>query len=258
MRSGGRQARLGVVLVALALAIVVGCASREPPDVRVEVDIAPGHRGVLFVGNSLTFHNDLPATVAALAHAAGGPELDVHAATIPGGTLEAAWDEGRAAALLRAARFWAVVLQEQSQRPIRDPEAMRAAALRFAGVARRTGARVVIYGTWRDRREPETASALDATFRRVARDAHGELALVGPAWSRALAADPNLALWAADGVHPTPAGTYLAACVIYRTLTGESPVGLSHRSLRATTDGRTGRPVVLDTRVVEALQRAAD
>jgi hypothetical protein len=240
-----------------ALLVAAGCASKGPPEVDVVVELAAGHRGVLFIGNSLTFHNDLPTTVADLARAAGGPLLDVHAATIPGGTLEGAWEQGRAPALVRAAPWWAVVLQEQSERPLRDPDAMRAAARRLAEAARRVGARVVIFGTWPDRRAPETTRALDTTFRRVAKGAGAELALTGPAWTRALADQPRLPLWAEDGVHPTPAGTYLAACVLYQALTGASPVGLPHRTLRATTDGRAGRVVVLDVSVAAALQRVA-
>lgn len=219
------------------------------------VEIAAGAQGVLFVGNSLTFHNDLPQTVAALARS-GGVTLDVHASTIPGGTLEAAWDAGRAPAMVRAARWWAVVLQEQSVRPLSRPAAMRLAVARFARLAQRRRARVVVYGTWPDRREPETSARLDASFRRAARESGAELALTGPAWMRA-SRSRGVFLWAQDGVHPTPAGTYLAACVIYRTLTGQSPVGLAHHTLRATTDGRSGHDVTLDGRVAEALQRAA-
>lgn len=49
---------------------------------------------------------------------------------------------------------------------------------------------------------------------------------VGEAWQRLLARDPTIALWQDDGSHPAPAGTYLAACVLVRTLFGKSPVGL--------------------------------
>ena len=35
------------------------------------------------------------------------------------------------------------------------------------------------------------------------------------------------ALYSGDGSHPSASGSYLAACVFYATLTGESPVGLS-------------------------------
>lgn len=35
-------------------------------------------------------------------------------------------------------------------------------------------------------------------------------------------------LWQDDGSHPTVAGTYLAACVFYGVIFGESPRGLSY------------------------------
>lgn len=239
----------------LAVAALAACAR---PVVREErVSIAPGHQGVLFIGNSLTFHNDLPGTVAALARSAGGPLLDVRASTIPGGTLEGAWDEGRAAALIDAARWSAVVLQEQSERPLRDPAAMERAAVRLAAPARVRGARVIVYGTWPDRRRPETERALERTFARVARAVHGTVAPAGAAWARAGQLAPQLALWAEDGVHPTPAGTYLAACVLFATLTGHSPVGLAHRTVRASTDGQTFRTVEVPAADAAVLQRVA-
>jgi MYXO-CTERM domain-containing protein len=34
-------------------------------------------------------------------------------------------------------------------------------------------------------------------------------------------------LYVQDGSHPSPHGTYLAACIAYATVTGQSPVGLS-------------------------------
>ena len=56
------------------------------------------------------------------------------------------------------------------------------------------------------------------------------VAPVGRAWERALR-DPAMTLHDPDGSHPSPAGTYLAACVLYATLTGESPVGLDDGGL---------------------------
>ena len=68
---------------------------------------------------------------------------------------------------------------------------------------------------------------------------------------------PGVSLWASDGVHPTPAGTYLTACVLYATLTGRSPVGIPGRTVRATTDSRTFRPVELAEADAAALQGVA-
>jgi hypothetical protein len=53
------------------------------------------------------------------------------------------------------------------------------------------------------------------------------VAHAGQAWAGVLRLDPATALWEADGSHPSEAGTYLAACVLYARLFHRSPVGLS-------------------------------
>jgi len=50
----------------------------------------------------------------------------------------------------------------------------------------------------------------------------------GLAFAAARAKRPELELYQPDKRHPTLAGTYLAACVVYATLFGKSPVGLSY------------------------------
>jgi hypothetical protein len=50
----------------------------------------------------------------------------------------------------------------------------------------------------------------------------------GIAFARAIARQPELNLYLADKRHPSLAGTYLAACVIFAALTGRSPVGNSY------------------------------
>lgn len=47
---------------------------------------------------------------------------------------------------------------------------------------------------------------------------------VGPAWKAALNKRPDLELFASDGIHPSALGVYLSACVLYVSITGESPL----------------------------------
>ena len=44
---------------------------------------------------------------------------------------------------------------------------------------------------------------------------------VGEAWRRVHAECPSLQLYNSDGSHPSPAGSYLAACVFYAIFFGE-------------------------------------
>jgi len=74
---------------------------------------APGKNlRVLFIGNSLTQSNDLPAIVQALAVAGGQPALTQKSVLLPGTSLEDQWNNGRALKALRAEKWDVVVLQQ--------------------------------------------------------------------------------------------------------------------------------------------------
>jgi hypothetical protein len=47
---------------------------------------------------------------------------------------------------------------------------------------------------------------------------------VGPAWQSALKSRPDLQLYASDGIHPSAMGVYLSACVVYASISAESPM----------------------------------
>lgn len=72
---------------------------------------------------------------------------------------------------------------------------------------------------------------------------------VGPAWQTALALRPDLKLYASDGIHPSAIGVYLSACVLYASISAESPmdnpvytaVGFDHPGEIVKLDGDTIR-----------------
>jgi hypothetical protein len=192
---------------------------------------------VLFIGNSYTYVNDLPGTFASLARAGGHP-VEVGMAAPGGATLAEHAVSPDTAAKLAAGPWSVVVLQEQSEIPA-APDARRAgmapAALALSTQARGTGARVLFFLTWAHRDGwPERGlpgyrrmqAEVTAGYEAIAHALAAGVAPVGEAWLSALLADPALELWQADGSHPTPAGTYLAASVFYAAIFGVSPEGL--------------------------------
>jgi hypothetical protein len=192
---------------------------------------------VLFVGNSLTFRNDLPGIV----HRLGGRRAPIFAVslTAPGRQLRQFAGDEQLARLLHEVHWDVVVLQEQSQIPSFSA-ADRAREFdpyveRLADEIRAAGAQPLLFVTWGhrtgDRRnvEGDTYAAMqervDSGYLNAAREARAALAPVGPAWAEALARRPQLELWASDGTHPSRAGSYLAACVFETLLARRSPVG---------------------------------
>jgi len=179
---------------------------------------------ILFIGNSYTYCNELPTLVAQLA-VAGGKDVDVHQITAGGVTLEwHAQNEATLAALYEAWDF--VVLQEHSIRPIQDTPQMAMAAAALQPMIASTGAQTVLFMTWARQHFPEMQAGLARVYAEIAQEIGARVAPVGLAWETALAADSSLALYTEDKSHPTPLGSYLAACVFYATFFSESPVGL--------------------------------
>jgi hypothetical protein len=65
------------------------------------------------------------------------------------------------------------------------------------------------------------------------------VAPIGQAWDLALERHPALALHAPDGNHSNPAGAFLAALILFATMTGVSPLDLPALPQVTTVDGAT-------------------
>lgn len=199
------------LLLSLVLLVPDGLRAAEP--VRV-----------LFIGNSYTYYNDLPALVRQMSLDARQPRpLEVRAVTVGGASLQRHWDGPDARAALAGGRWDYVVIQDFSTLPLDDPDTTRAYARRFAEAARQAGARPIFYLTWAREYAPQNQARLDAVYTELARETGGLLAPVGDAWQLALAGTPKPDLYVDDGSHPTYAGSYLAASVFYSLLYGTRP-----------------------------------
>jgi hypothetical protein len=186
--------------------------------------MSAGELAVLFIGNSYTLTNDLPGTIQALVASRGGTMR--HEAIARGGALlHAHVAEGVAAARIRSGGFTHVVLQEQSQLPSVAPPVFIEAACALASLASQAGAKPVLFVTWAPRDAPAEQAKITASYEAVARRTGALLAPVGPTWARA----KNFSLYGPDGRHPAPTGTYLAALVLFKALTGKAPVELPAR-----------------------------
>ncbi len=183
---------------------------------------------VLFIGNSYTYQNDLPGMLAALGKAGGHPFV-VDKSVAGGFTLEQHWRQEKALAKIQSRKWDYVVLQEQSQLPFVDPDRMHKFARLLDAEIEKQGAQTVFFLTWARQNSPDKQEAINQGYQTIAKDLDAQVSPVGIAWQQALAADDELALYKSDKSHPTKAGTYLAACVFYATLTGESPVSLPGR-----------------------------
>jgi hypothetical protein len=185
---------------------------------------------VLFIGNSHTFANGLPYQVREMINFASGRE-ECQAWMCAAGGQTLAWHAREPGTLVNlACHRWDFVVLQQQTHPFAGHEQL---AADFAGLEphiRRSGAEPLLFVTWKHKDAPEREQdELDAAFGRLSSETGSRLVPVGAAWRLARREHPEIELYAPDGAHAAPAGTYLAACLFFRALTGKSPSGLPAR-----------------------------
>ena len=204
---------------------------------RLPTPIAAAPIRVLFIGNSLTFSNDLPDMFAELAHS-GGHEVEVEMLDQGGWTLA---DHAQSSATLEEitqGNWDFVVLQEQSKLPaIPDQrnEQMYPAVRLLEEQISGSSAAAILFMTWGYRDGlpeagyedyAEMQAQIQAGYLEIGGELETIIAPVGVAWQSAIEQKPNLNLWQMDGIHPNREGTYLAANVFYALIFQQSPAGL--------------------------------
>jgi hypothetical protein len=211
---------------------------------------------VLFIGNSLTYFNDLPAQLQALIAEGypGVPTVRYESVTPGGCTLQKHWHDGKAASRIAQGGWDYVVLQEQSQVPFSDRAQMYHYARLFDREIKKVGAKTVLYMTfpWKNKFVP--GDKMPEIYFALGKELEAIVVPVDVAWHEAARIDPELALYRNDGVHPSPAGTYLAACCFAQTLFGKPTRPFSAR-VRANLNGKV--LVQLSAQQARELQKAA-
>ena len=187
-----------------------------------EVTATEGVRGraLLFIGNSLTYANDLPAMVGKVVEAAGD---SVRVAMVAGPNLALIdHTNGATDAVAQIGHGgWTYLVLQQGPTPAgvcRDTLVI--AAMRLAPHIRKAGARPALFLPWARQRYPQSLEFAGESAELAARAVGGAVVPVGIAWRDALRADPTLPLYGPDGYHPAPAGTLLAALTLYDRLFG--------------------------------------
>ncbi len=184
----------------------------------------------------------MPAMVHELAAADRGAEPVFWVEyTAPGWSLHKAASDDGLDDLLDDAPWDVVVLQDRSAYLSFSRDWWGKETLPYAFDLRReaaaVGAEPMVFMTWGYEQGNGEGDTYDAMQSRIA-DGYADLAglisadvvPVGIAWREALEDRPDLELWKRDGHHPTGAGSYLAACVFYRELTGRDPLNSDYTS----------------------------
>ena len=223
--------------------------------------VPPNETGlrVLFLGNSLTYYNDMPAIFRELALSAG-KKIYVDSVTKGAATVAQFADRnteiGASAYGKLTGEKWNAVIIEPSRRITPDEDTVMGAELSAAAViadlAKKAGASLMLYTVWGNNNgvmkiyemtgvsSSKKITSREITHRehtRIMYDANvkvsdflGGVPMVnaGLAFENVMIAHPEIDLYYTDLRHPSLAGSYLAACCFYAAIYGEKTVPLTY------------------------------
>ena len=199
-----------IIIIFLTLLFLSSCAAPKSPR-------------ILFIGNSYTYFNGgIDKQLQALA-----PHAATKSIPFGGYTLRDHLNSGAASQTIRQGGWDFVVLQDQSQTPVTDPVKFFEAVRDFDVQVHASGGITILLMTWE---RPDsvaygvTTAALAAAYQKAGSELDIPVAPAGLAFAESLRQKPDLILYSQDG-HPTLAGTYLAACVVYGMIFGRTPLG---------------------------------
>lgn len=228
--------------------------SHEYPDKDQELNI-------LFLGNSLTYYNDMPKMFEALAKAAGRKvnvdSITKGSATMRDFTYPTTEVGNKLQVKLKEKPNWDYIIIEPSRRmsPLEDTvlNAEIEAAKALQQMAKDAGGKVILYSVWGNNTgsagvysatdtSPSYSKVKDSPISRKAHtkfmheanlkvsEALGGVLVVeaGYAFENLYAQTSAVDLYHSDERHPSPAGSYLVACTIFASLFGEESEGITY------------------------------
>jgi len=224
---------------ALLVALAAQAAAPAPSVKQLGVD-AP--KRVLFVGNSYLYYNDSIHNHVRRMVDAGGiateKELQYKIVTIGGAPLA----HHDVAAYLAPGKlgmkepYDVVILQGNSGAALTDArrKSFHDKVVEFNAAIAKTGAKTALYMTHayvapNKNASPDMMRKVEDLYVSVGNEVSALVIPVGLAFEEAYRRKPDMQLQKTyDGSHPDLIGTYLAACVVYASLYGKSPVGNSY------------------------------
>lgn len=226
---------------------------------------------ILWLGNSYTATNNLPATFYNLA-LSGGDTVEYDTYTPGGYTLNQHSNDATSIQKINSRQWDYVVIQAQSQEPSFPPQQVASQTFPYAQKldsiikANNPCTRVVFYMTW-GRKYGDNMncagypilctfegmqSRLRESYLQMADDNDALCAPAGMAWMRSRQNDSLIELWSGDFSHPVVTGTYLTACVFYGTIFQKPSLGLTYSPISASST-TSFLQAVADTTVFDSL-----
>lgn len=192
---------------------------------------------VLFIGNSLTYYNDMPSMVSKMADSAKSPiryEVTMHA--MPGASVRDHWNSPKVRTLLADGNWDRLVLQpEYVWRNPEDRDHLEYAGRIFAAAPTTSSPMLMTGWTFPDSfydkyswNRSEHFEVSQGHSRELSTRTGAQLIDVAQVWEDVRSQGLPFSLYKDEVGHPTKQGSYLVALVVFAALSGMDPNAVTY------------------------------
>jgi len=214
-------------LLVLTFIVLSFCKEEPAKPINIQPIVEKTDVKVLFVGNSYTYYNDgvdfhlqkmLKADLSS-----DSLNYFIQKIAVGAYTLEAHCADQLTINKIKSEKWNVVVLQEQSTRPINNPDLFLEYATKLDTEIKKVNSKTSLYMTWAPKIALNDIDSIAKTYQWVGINLNAEVAPVGKVWEYMQKSNPEIELYISDNKHPTLEGTFTAVCVFYSSLFKKNP-----------------------------------
>ena len=180
------------------------------------------HIRLLFLGNSLTYTNDLPALVEQRALEQGF-KVRADMIALPNYAIIDHWMDGKASKRILKGQYDFVIVQQGPSSQAEGLRLLKEGGSKFSELCKKKGARLCYYMVWPAREHYASFDAVIRNHEEAARSNEALLCPVGKVWKGYIDTTGRYDYYGPDGFHPSLKGSQVAAAVIVNSLFGAKP-----------------------------------
>jgi hypothetical protein len=188
---------------------------------------------ILFLGNSLTYYNNLPELIKQLA-AHDGVVITYRTIAFPNYALVDHWNDGQAQREIKSGAYHFVIVQQGPSSQAEGRSYLLNYGLKFDSLCDLHHAKLVSYMVWPAKARSFDFRGVFDSYKLLADSAHAVFSPAGHAWLKVWEKDPEFKLYDGDNFHPNQHGSLLAAMVLYGSIMGKQDLDFMDDSQSST------------------------
>lgn len=169
---------------------------------------------ILFVGNSLTYTNNLPSILEEIARDLG-ESIETTTLAFPNYAIEDHWNDGNFQKKLAEGNFEYVIIQQGPSSQANGKEMLVNYGAKMQIVCKEYGAKLAYFMVWPSKKYYYTFDGVIKNYSYAAASNNATLFPVGKLWKKYEAMSNTVRLYGPDNFHPSKAGSFLAALIIF-------------------------------------------